>query len=250
MVSLNPCTDAILAEVTEPGQLLAISHYSHDPAASSMDPGKAARYRPVSGSLEEIVALRPDIVVADPYLPPATRGAMARLGIQLETVPMAGTVEESKAQVMRLARLSGNEVRGIFFNAEIDVALARAAAPRGALRRTALVWQAGGIVPGEGALVTDLLRRTGFISYSAARGMGQADYLPLEQVIADPPKVILAAGSSLPDENRLLSHPALGALTMTERVRLDPSLLWCGGPTIIRAVERLREIRTGKVARQ
>ncbi len=28
IVSLNPCADAILAEVATPGQLLAISHYS------------------------------------------------------------------------------------------------------------------------------------------------------------------------------------------------------------------------------
>ncbi|HCH95383.1 MAG TPA: iron ABC transporter substrate-binding protein, partial [Erythrobacter sp.] len=37
IVSLNPCTDAILAEVAAPGQLLAISHYSKDPRASSME---------------------------------------------------------------------------------------------------------------------------------------------------------------------------------------------------------------------
>ena len=36
IVSLNPCTDAILAEVTAAGQLLAISHYSHDPRGTSM----------------------------------------------------------------------------------------------------------------------------------------------------------------------------------------------------------------------
>ena len=35
IVSLNPCTDAILAEVADPAQLLAISHYSHDPRATS-----------------------------------------------------------------------------------------------------------------------------------------------------------------------------------------------------------------------
>ena len=36
IVSLNPCADAILAEVTAPEHLLAISHYSQDPAATSM----------------------------------------------------------------------------------------------------------------------------------------------------------------------------------------------------------------------
>ena len=45
IVSLNPCADAILAEVAAPGQLLAISHYSKDPRASSMEADDARRYR-------------------------------------------------------------------------------------------------------------------------------------------------------------------------------------------------------------
>jgi iron complex transport system substrate-binding protein len=37
VVSLNPCTDAILAEVADPAQIAGLSSYSSDPAASSMD---------------------------------------------------------------------------------------------------------------------------------------------------------------------------------------------------------------------
>ena len=64
IVSLNPCTDAILAEVTAPGQLLAVSHYSHDPRGSSMPPAEARRYRATGGTVEEVLALDPDVVVA------------------------------------------------------------------------------------------------------------------------------------------------------------------------------------------
>ena len=60
---------------------------------------------------------------------------------------------------------------------------------------TAVLWQQGGIVPGEETLIAYLLAHTGFASHSAARGLGQAAYLPLEQVLSDPPQVILAAGS-------------------------------------------------------
>ena len=110
---------------------------------------------------------------------------------------------------------------------------------------SALVWQAGGIVPGEGTLIADLLRRTGFSVFSAARGLRQADVLPLERMLADPPALILSAGNPQTEENRLLAHPALGALRGTKRDTLDPALLWCGGPTIIRAVDRLGRVRRG-----
>jgi len=93
-------------------------------------------------------------------------------------------------------------------------------------------------------LIADLLTHTGFTNAAAARGLRQADLLPLEQVLADPPRVILTAGSLHGNEDRLLRHPALGALgDKTTRAPLDANLLWCGGPTIIRAAGRLAEVR-------
>ena len=65
IVSLNPCTDAILAIVADPAQLLAISHYSQDPRSSSMDVAKARRFRATGGTAEEVVALAPDVVKLD-----------------------------------------------------------------------------------------------------------------------------------------------------------------------------------------
>ena len=64
IVSLNPCTDAILAEVADPAQILAISHYSHDPQATSMDLAAALRFRATGGTVEEVLALAPDIARA------------------------------------------------------------------------------------------------------------------------------------------------------------------------------------------
>lgn len=243
IVSLNPCSDAVLAEIARPDQLLAISHYSHSPASSSMDLAKASRFRAVSGSAEEVLALRPDIVVADPFLAPATRAALARGGVRIVSLPIARTVEESRAQVIELARLAGNEAAGAVLAKRIDAALAHAAAPSGQPPVSAVVWQSGGIVPGRDTLVADMLARTGFVLQSAARGMGQADHLPLEALLADPPAVLLVAGERRSRENAMLGHPALDALADTRRADLDPSLIWCGGPTIPRAAQRLAEAR-------
>ncbi len=242
LVSLNPCTDAILAEVAEPQQILAISAYSHDPAASSMDLATARRFRAVSGTVEEVLALHPDLVVGSTFTPPATAQAMARLGMRFEQFGMAGTVEESEAQVRRLATLAAHPERGEALIARMRAALDANRAPDGA-PVSALVWQSGGIVPGEGTLIADLLRRTGFANAAAARGLGQADILPLEQVLADPPRLILAASHGAGNEDRMLAHPAMAKLHGTRREVLDPSLLWCGGPTIIRAAERLGAVR-------
>jgi iron complex transport system substrate-binding protein len=243
IVSLNPCSDAVLAEVADPAQILALSHYSRDPASSSMDIATARNFRAVSGSVEEVLQLRPDLVISDAYLPPATASALQSFAIPVERLPIATSVEASKAQVMRISALAGHPERGRALVARIDAALARAAPRQSTPSIPAVVWQSGGIVPGDASLIGDLLRRTGFRNLSAARGLGQADVLPLEAMLADPPRVILAAGNPLANEDRMLAHPALAALKDTRRERLEPALLWCGGPTIIRAAARLAALR-------
>jgi iron complex transport system substrate-binding protein len=242
IASVNPCTDAILAEVADPAQIAALSAYSREPASSSMDVALARSLPRTGGTVEELAALRPGLVLSGTYTPPATRTALARLRIPLVELPIAGTVEASEAQVREIAALAGHPERGEALLARIEAALAAAAPPPGQ-PVSAVVWQSGGIVPGDSALITDLLRRTGFTSFSAARGLRQADYLPLERMLADPPRLILAAGGAHGEEDRLLAHPALAALTHTARAPLAPSLLWCGGPTIIGAAARLAQIR-------
>ncbi|WP_157093168.1 ABC transporter substrate-binding protein [Paraurantiacibacter namhicola] len=236
IVSLNPCTDAVLAEVAEPGQLLAISHYSQDPSSSSMPLDLARNYRVTGGTVEEVIALGPDIVVAGAFLAPATQAAFQRLGIQVETFGIVSSPAESAEQVERLARIAGNPAGGEALNARIADSLEAARWDGEAV--PALLWQQGGIVAGDGALVSNLLLHAGFSSHAAARGLGQGAYVPLERVLADPPAVVIAAGGE-----RALAHPALSAMEGTQYARLDPALTYCGGPTIIRAVEALAQIR-------
>jgi iron complex transport system substrate-binding protein len=243
IVSLNPCSDAILAQITQPGQLIAVSHYSHDPASSSMGVAAASRYRAVSGSVEEIAQLAPDMVVADIYLPPTTAQAIRDLGMRLVSIGTVNSVAASEAQIRELAAETKKSLAGEQLIGEIEHALATGAAPSGQVPASAIVWESGGIVAGDQTLIADLLRRTGFVNAAAARGLGQADYLPLEAMLADPPDVILATGSAQSQEDRLLAHPALAALAHTPRVPLDGALLWCGGPTIVRAVGELARIR-------
>jgi iron complex transport system substrate-binding protein len=242
IVSLNPCTDAILADVTAPGQLLAVSHYSHEPSGTSMPLAQARRYPATGGTVEEVLARDPDVVVTSSYLDPASARAFARLGIRVETVGIASSVAESEAQVRQLAALAGERERGDMLVSRIDRAVA--AAHRSGRPVTALMWQEGGLVPGAGTLVAELLGNSGFASQSAARGLGQGAYLPLERVLADPPQVVIAAGVvRQAQDDRALVHPALRHLRGVRYASIEPNLLYCGGPTIPRLAARLAALR-------
>ena len=182
-------------------------------------------------------------MVASSFLQPATASALDRLGIPVVRLGIAGTIEASAAQVRDLARLAGHPERGEAMVARIERALATAAPPAGSPPISAIVWQGGGLVPGDASLIAQLMRRTGFANAAAARGLGQGAVLPLEAMLAEPPTVIFAAGSAQAEEDRLLDHPALDLLEGTARARFDPKLLFCGGPTIPRAVARLAQVR-------
>ncbi|MEM8724529.1 MAG: ABC transporter substrate-binding protein [Pseudomonadota bacterium] len=233
-VSLNPCLDAILVEVAEPEQILALSHYSRDPSASSMDVDTALKFGFTGGTAEEVLALQPDIVLASIFIAPATRAAFERLGVRVETFGSPNTVEESIAQVHKLADLVGDRDAGETL-AQRMISVPEQPAGR---ELGALLWQPGQIVPGETTLVSEHLRWAGLSSHSAARGLGQADYVSLEALLADPPDILLVAGDR-PGQR----HPLLGQLRDTLVADFDTKLLFCGGPTIPRARARLVEVR-------
>ena len=74
------------------------------------------------------------------------------------------------------------------------------------------------------------------------------DILPLEGLLTYPPAVLLAGrtdmGAGSGDANRMLSHRALVKAGKRINIAQYPSnLLHCGGPVIIRSVERLSAIR-------
>ncbi len=233
-VSLNPCLDAILVEVAAPEQILALSHYSRDPSASSMDVDTALRFGVTGGTAEEVLALDPDIVLASTFIAPNTRATLEQLGLRVETFGSPNTAQQSIEQVQRMAELVGNSRAGDALIDKID-----ATAPTGSKAEwSALIWQPGQIVPGETTLVAEHLRWAGLANNTSERGLEQADFVSLERLLANPPDILLVAGDR-PGQTHPLLERQRGMLV----AEFDTSLLYCGGPTIPKARQRLLEIR-------
>lgn len=246
IVSMNPCVDAVLMEIAEPAQIAAISHYSHDPRATSIPLDRARRYRAVSGSAEDVIGAAPDLVISGPHVSIQTIAALKRLGIPLMQLTVPESVSENQAQIAQIAARIGRIPAGNALNARIDAAMVVSrwdAAPI-----DALIWQGSGLVPGTGTLANELMTHTGFRNMSGPMRLKKWDILPLEGLLDHPPAVLLAGradmGAGSGDGNRMLSHPALVRAGKQIRIAQYPSnLLHCGGPVIIRSVERLAAVR-------
>ncbi|MEO0462200.1 MAG: ABC transporter substrate-binding protein [Pseudomonadota bacterium] len=236
-MSLNPCLDALLVEVAQPHQIAALSHYSRDARSSSMDVERAREFAVTGGTAEEVIALDPDLVLAGTFIAPTMQAALERAGIRVETFGSPNSVDESIAQLRRLAGLVGHPDQAQRLS---DSIVKRFWLPTSEAQSdpSALLWQAGEIVPGERALITQLIEDSGFTNHAAALGLAQADRISLEQVLADPPDVLLVSG-----ESQGQAHPLLSTVTGMHVAYLDPRLFYCAGPSIPEARRALAKLR-------
>ncbi len=251
IVSLNPCLDAILVCVADRGQIVALSHYSRDPASSSIG-ALGAAFPFTYGTAEEVLALTPDLVLASRFTPPATRDAFRRLGVPAHFFDLSETVASSLAQVRQVAGLVGRPQRGEALVARIEAALAAAVPPRGAPVLTALVFQAGGFASARGTLVDEMMRRTGFENAATRYGLARTGSVSLESLVADPPDVLLAgrAKAGAPTwSDRVIAHPALAHIAhRMHRADFPQQLTFCGGPTLIQTAAVLAQARSEALA--
>jgi len=246
VVSLNPCLDAILLDVADPDQIVALSHYSRDPSQSAVA-DRARRFAFTWGSAEEVVALRPDLVLGASMGGMALTAELPRLGVREASFGVPSTVNESLAQVRRVAQLVGHADRGEALIAEIRAAIAHAALRPGEPRLGALIYEYHGIASGPGTLMDELMRDAGFDNLARRYGLKRTGDVPLEAVMADPPQVLLAGHPAANEPvwaDRILSNPALAALAPHVRRETFPeTLMFCGGPVMIPAIEALARAR-------
>lgn len=246
VVSLASCLDAILVQVADRGQIVALSHYAREPRGSTI--ADVARTLPFTyETAEEVISLEPDLVLASRHSAPATRNALQRLQVRTERFSVPKTVAESLAQVRRIATLVGHPDRGAALVAQVEAALAAARPPPGEPRPRTVVFEPNGFSPGHGTLIDELMTLAGFDNIGPRYGIKSWGNIPLERLIADPPQVLLV-GESAPGAHswadRVMTHPALHGLAGRMRqARFPEKLLYCGGPVMIATAAALAQAR-------
>lgn len=246
VVSLNPCLDAILLDLADRQQIAALSHLARSP--ESTIPAPVAWSLPQTWeTAEEVLLLRPDLVLASTFTPSSTRKALARQAIPLALFGLPPSVAASLDQIRHLARLLHQPDRGAALVYRIEAALAAAAPPPGHPPVKALILQSGGFSPGSGTLADEMLQKTGFENMAPHYGTRSWQKVELEQILANPPQVLLTGTPQ--DRARSLAahhldHPALEVLKgRMLRADFPQALLNCAGPTLIMTAERLARIR-------
>lgn len=245
IVSLNLCTDQLLADLVPRERIVAVSFLGTDPTMSAAA-GKLAGVRTVQGAAEEVIALDPDLVVTSGYTTPATIGLLQRLERRVVVVPLASDFEGIRTAIRTLAEAVGEPEMGIALSGTLDSAL-RAVGAVGGRRPTAVALQVNSLVSSKGSLVDAVMMAAGFENIASSGRLGPGGRLPLEVLVTAPPDLVILAHG--PDDFRTaaadnLRHPALQALLRQRpSVKLGMATWLCGTPAVVDAVRVLAEMR-------
>src|SRR5260370_27310263 len=160
VASMNVCTDQLLIPLADPEQILGLSRYSRD-GSESWAAGDARRYRILSGGAEDILALRPDIVVASLFDKRSTRELLKEKGLRLAEVAVPRNLEEVKAQIRQMGEIVQHPDRAAAEIARLDAAIADARRVVVEKQYSIMPLSRRGWVSGRDSLVSSLLAENG-----------------------------------------------------------------------------------------
>ncbi|OYU88629.1 MAG: iron ABC transporter [Bradyrhizobiaceae bacterium PARB1] len=242
IASINLCTDQLLVTLADPEQILGLSPFARDPFRS-WDKDKAAHFRLLSGEAEDVLALKPDLVVAGRFTKRATRELLKDKGLKVAEFAPARSLDEVRKQLREMGALVKHPERAEAEIAKLDAAIAhaRAAAQQKPLRVLAVSRR--GWVSGGDNLTTSLLSAVGLKNAGGELGLKAGGFASLEAIVTLKPDLLLVTDNTdfAEDEGRaFLLHPALEkTYPPSKRLVLPERLTACGGPTMVEALDRL-----------
>ena len=243
IVSINLCTDQILIDLVPRARIAALSFLARDPSVSAIA-DEVGDLRLTHGGAEDVLSLRPDLILAGSYTTPATVALLKRLGKRVVIVPLANDLN-AIARVVRMIALAVHEkARGEELVARFKARIAALHQRRtGGPRPSVIFYQVSSLAAGAGGLAQAAIEAAGLRNLAADKSLGAGGYLPLETLLTSPPDMIMLghdidAYRTVMADN--LRHPAFIAL-MKRRpvVKIRQALLLCGTPRSAGAVEQL-----------
>lgn len=240
IVSLDYCADQFVLGLADRDQIAALSIGSR--RDDSYFRGRARGIRQTRGALEEVLALRPDLVVRNWGGPWDAEQVYARFGIPVLQVGDTPDFASARADLLDAAQTIGHAERGAVIARDLDARLARLG-HRGVTSRNAPVMylSGGGAVAGRGTMMDAVITAAGGRNIRVEAGW---QVLPLERMVQTPPALI-ALGFFDTSRDRINAwspsrHPALRrALANARAVRLPPATIACEAWYAIDAAEAI-----------
>jgi iron complex transport system substrate-binding protein len=242
VASINLCTDQLLMKLADPGQILGLSPYARD-RVRSWAADEARNYPRLSGEAEDVLVLKPDVVVAGRYTKRATRELLKRQGLRVAEFDVVRSIDDVRKQIRRMGEIVQHPDRAEAEVTRLDAAIARAKQAVARKPYRVLAVSRRGWVSGDDSITNALLSIAGLANAASGLGAKHGGFAKLETIVNLHPDFILIAESSdfAEDQGRaFLLHPALEQLyPPSKRIIIPEDLTVCGGPMLPDALDRL-----------
>ena len=243
IVSLDFCSDQFVLKLIDRERILAVSP---DAVESFSYMRETAQGVPtVRPTAEDVLILKPDLIVRSYGGGPNASAFFERAGIPVINVGWAGDIEGIKRLTLELADELGEYEKGASVVADMSARLDKI--QTNPSKREALYMTPSGVTTGEGSLVHEMLIAAGLENFQKQQGWRS---LPLERLAYQQPDLIAAAffesRTNHKDAWSAMGHP-VARRQMKDRptVMLQGAWTSCSGWFLMDAIEALANKRSG-----
>lgn len=242
VVTLAPSLTETLFALGREEALVAVSNWDDDPRVEALPRVGAAD----SISLEAIVGLRPQLVLAQPTGP--TRSALrvlGELGIPVLLLPTE-TMDQTALSLRAAGRVVGAAAEGRRLARELEETRIALRAATRALPHPRVLLMVGRdplVVAGPGSYLSDMLVDVGGINAADDAAKPWSTY-PLERAVAGAPDVVLD-GSRAGDRGRISDLQKLSGLEGSRWVAPPTSAMLRPGPSLTQGLRELAVLLHG-----
>ena len=240
IVSLSLGTDEILVDLVPPGRIAGLTHLSKIPSFSNVAEKAQGYPHHFARSAEEVVALRPDLIVSGTFIDPSRLAALRALGCRVVTISGFDSIDGVRRSVRQVASAVVEESKGEKMVEEMDRILRSALRNRqiDGKRSRVLFSGPGFYSQGNKTIINDLIVQAGGINAASKRLDGTGRLSP-EEWLAAKPDVLLRTSYSPVDPKILRLYQALPGRPPPKEIVMPFRLLTSVSPSSALAIHIL-----------
>ena len=238
VITTNICIDSLVVALIGTKNLVAVSALADDDRYSHISK-EVKDLKKVTFNAEVIYALNPSLVLASNFSSAKTKFALKKLGMNLRLIKFARSVEDIEKNIFILGKLLNAERRAqeltkLLKSTRTNVKITK--------QLIALQYSDNRYVHGRNSLISSIIRRSGFKSYSEFLGYNEGRYIPAEALVKSAPDVLILDGNNSFSykSGHPRYHPALlNAASKTKALFIETKRWSCGTPKVVNLINSL-----------
>jgi len=241
IMSLNVCTDLLLLQLAPRSRIASVTFLAPQ-AAKALFPGAADGIALNHGSAEDIVQVKPDLILDSGLGSPLTPAMARRVGARVVEVKNADSFEDIRQILRQVGAAVGAPARAEALIRRMDATLADLAAHPPRRRLRVVAWSGGTAVPGKGSLTDAIITAAGAVNIAARPGSAESSF-GVEELLVAHPDALLFGGATLGQPSLLTDegqHRVVRRLYAGRRIAYNDIAHTCGLPQSADAARDLR----------